>query len=240
MFTRKLKLEIIIHICSKYNSFRDALNLHTVLTYNGFVIIIEPMNRTKHFAAAALALALCFGLYSNVMAKPKNIYAVIKTSLGDITCQLYPDKAPITVKNFVGLANGSGKWIDPKTYEAGNGPLYNGVIFHRVIPDFMVQTGDPLGNGTGGPGYRFEDEFDDSLDFSEPGILAMANSGPNTNGSQFFITVAPTTWLNRKHTIFGEVKDVASQGVVDKIAQSKTDGQDRPATPITINSVTIS
>ena len=200
------------------------------------LIIIDPMKKKAHFVPAALVLVLCFALYSSVVAKPKNIYAVIETSLGNITCQLYPDKAPLTVKNFVRLANGSGKWIDPKTNEAGNGPLYNGVIFHRVIPDFMIQTGDPLGNGTGGPGYRFEDEFDDSLDFSSPGILAMANSGPNTNGSQFFVTVAPCQWLNGKHTIFGKV--TKGYDVAVKISQAQTKN-DRPLSPITIKQIYI-
>ena len=211
--------------------------MHAFLTYNGFVIIIESMDRTKHFAAAALALALCFGLYSNVMAKTKNTYAVIKTSMGDITCQLYPDKAPITVKNFIGLANGSGKWIDPKTFESGNGPLYKGVIFHRVIPNFMIQTGDPMGTGMGGPGYKFQDEIDASLNFSKPGILAMANSGPASNGSQFFITVAPCEWLNGNHTIFGKV--VKGYDIAVKISKAATGENDRPVKPIIIKEITI-
>ncbi len=194
------------------------------------------MNKIIYLSAAVVALALCFALYSSVMAKPKDVFAVIETSMGDITCQLYQDKAPLTVKNFVGLANGTGKWIDPKTNEAGNGPLYSGVIFHRVIPDFMVQTGDPLGNGTGGPGYKFEDEIDDSLDFSSPGILAMANSGPNSNGSQFFITVAPCQWLNGRHTIFGKV--TKGYDVAVKISQVQTKN-DRPLSPVTIKQIYI-
>ena len=185
----------------------------------------------------AVALALCFGLYSNVMAKTKNTYAVIKTNMGDITCQLYTDKAPITVKNFMGLAKGTTKWIDPKTFESGNGPLYNGVIFHRVIPDFMIQTGDPLGNGMGGPGYKFQDEIDASLTFSKPGVLAMANSGPGTNGSQFFITVAPCQWLDGHHTIFGKV--VKGYDVAVKISKVATGENDKPVEPIVIKEISI-
>ncbi|MFA5104393.1 MAG: peptidylprolyl isomerase, partial [Candidatus Margulisiibacteriota bacterium] len=135
----------------------------------------------------------------------KSLYAVFETSLGRITCELYPDKAPLTVKNFTGLAKGSVRWIDPSNELATERPLYNDTVFHRVIPDFMIQGGDPLGNGTGGPGYRFEDEINPTLTFEKKGILAMANSGPNTNGSQFFITVAPAPWLNGRHTIFGRV-----------------------------------
>lgn len=197
---------------------------------------MKLMNPIKCLLIAVVALVLCFGLYSNVMAKTKNTYAVIKTSLGDITCQLYPDKAPMTVKNFTGLANGTGKWIDPKTYEAGNGPLYNGVIFHRVIPNFMIQTGDPLGTGMGGPGYKFGDEIDPSLTFAKPGILAMANSGPGSNGSQFFITVGPCEWLNGNHTIFGKV--VKGYDIAVKISKVTTGENDRPVEPVIIKEIT--
>jgi len=155
------------------------------------------------------------------------MYATIKTSLGDIKVELYPDKAPKTVANFVGLAEGT------KTGK----PFYNGVIFHRVIKDFMIQGGDPLGTGMGGPDYKFEDEIDSSLTFDAPGILAMANSGPNTNGSQFFITIVPTPWLNGKHTIFGKV--ISGQDIVTKIENTPVGPNDKPVTPVTIQSISI-
>ena len=165
--------------------------------------------------------------------------ATLHTNHGDIDIELFPNHAPKTVENFVGLATGSKEWTDPRTGKKSNEKLYDGTVFHRVIAGFMIQGGDPLGQGFGDPGYKFADEFHGELQFDRPYILAMANSGPNTNGSQFFITVAPTTWLNRKHTIFGEVKDAASQAVVDAIATTPTGAQDRPVKAVTINSVTI-
>lgn len=165
--------------------------------------------------------------------------ATLHTSEGDIVIELFPNHAPKTVANFVELATGKREWIDPNTGEKSTANLYDGTVFHRVIAGFMIQGGDPLGTGTGGPGYRFEDEFHPELTFNRPYLLAMANAGPGTNGSQFFITVKDTEWLNRKHTIFGEVKDVASQKVVDKIATTKTGNMDRPVSAIKINSVTI-
>ena len=165
--------------------------------------------------------------------------AVMHTSEGDIRIKLFPDHAPKTVRNFVGLATGTQEWTDPRTRAKSNAPLYDGVVFHRVIAGFMIQGGDPLGTGTGGPGYTFADEFHPELSFDRPYLLAMANAGPGTNGSQFFITVAPTTWLNRKHTIFGEVADAASREVVDKIANAATGRMDRPVTDVVINSITI-
>ena len=165
--------------------------------------------------------------------------ATLHTNLGDITIELFPNHAPKTVANFVELASGKREWVDPRSGEKSTANLYDGTVFHRVIEGFMIQGGDPLGTGTGGPGYRFEDEFHGELVFDRPYILAMANSGPGTNGSQFFITVAPTTWLNRKHTIFGEVKDAASQKVVDAICTTKTGSGDRPIQAVVINSVTI-
>lgn len=159
--------------------------------------------------------------------------------MGDITVELFPNHAPKTVANFVELATGAREWVDPRTGEKTTAHLYDGTVFHRVIANFMIQGGDPLGTGTGGPGYRFADEFHGELNFDRPYLLAMANSGPGTNGSQFFITVAPTAWLNRKHSIFGEVKDAASQKVVDAIATTKTGAGDRPVQAVTINSVTI-
>lgn len=164
--------------------------------------------------------------------------AILKTTLGDITIELFADKSPQTVANFIGLANGTKEWIDPKTNQKVVGKsLYAGTIFHRVIDGFMIQGGDPLGQGIGGPGYKFKDEFDSSLKFDKPYILAMANSGPNTNGSQFFITVAETPWLNNKHTIFGIV--TKGQDVVDKIATTSTNSSDKPLTDIVIKSVEI-
>jgi peptidyl-prolyl cis-trans isomerase A (cyclophilin A) len=165
--------------------------------------------------------------------------ATLHTTLGDIVIELFPNHAPKTVENFVGLATGSKEWSDPRTGKKSNEKLYDGTIFHRVISGFMIQGGDPLGQGFGGPGYQFADEFHGELQFDRPYILAMANSGPGTNGSQFFITVAATACLNRKHTIFGEVKDAASQAVVDKIGATPTGAQDKPLTPVVINSVTI-
>jgi len=150
--------------------------------------------------------------------------ATLHTSKGDIIIELFPDHAPKTVANFVKLAKEN---------------FYNGTVFHRVIAGFMIQGGCPQGTGTGGPGYKFDDEFHGDLQFDKPYLLAMANAGPNTNGSQFFITAAPTTWLNRKHSIFGEVKDASSQAVVDAIETTKTGAMDRPLDPITVNSVTI-
>ena len=166
--------------------------------------------------------------------------ATIKTNLGDINVNLFPDHAPKTVRNFTGLAEGTQEWTDPKVKAKSTAPLYNGTIFHRVIPGFMIQGGDPLGTGTGGPGYRFDDEPHPELTFDKPYLLAMANAGPNTNGSQFFITVAPTTWLNFKHTIFGEVADQPSRDVVDAIAAVETGSQDRPKQDVVIESITIS
>lgn len=167
-------------------------------------------------------------------------FATLHTNLGDIKIELFPLHAPKTVRNFVGLADGTGEWTDLKTGKKANAPLYNGTIFHRVISGFMIQGGDPLGSGRGGPGYQFADEFHPELNFDKPYLLAMANAGPNTNGSQFFITVAPTAWLNRKHTIFGECADQASREVVDKIAQVPTGAQDKPVNDVVINSITIS
>jgi len=144
------------------------------------------------------------------------VYATFKTSMGDIVVKLLPEKAPKTVENFLGLAEGTKEWKDPKSGQTMKKPLYDGTIFHRVIPQFMIQGGDPLGTGTGGPGYKFADEIGPDNKFSKPGLLAMANAGPNTNGSQFFITEVPTPWLDRGHTIFGEV--VNGFDLVTKIA----------------------
>ncbi|MFC8239638.1 MULTISPECIES: peptidylprolyl isomerase [Streptomyces] len=170
----------------------------------------------------------------------EQLYATLKTNNGDIEVRLLPNHAPKTVKNFVELAKGEREWTNPETGEKSTAKLYDGTVFHRVISGFMIQGGDPLGNGTGGPGYQFEDEFHPDLSFDKPYLLAMANAGPGTNGSQFFITVAPTTWLNRKHTIFGEVNDGASQKVIDAIATAQTNPRtDRPVNDVVIESVVV-
>jgi peptidyl-prolyl cis-trans isomerase A (cyclophilin A) len=168
----------------------------------------------------------------------KDLYATLETSEGTIVVKLFSKDAPKTVANFVGLATGEKEWKDPTSLQMTKKPLYDGTIFHRVIPNFMIQGGDPLGQGTGGPGYNFEDEFQSDRVFSKPGILAMANRGPNTNGSQFFITVAATEWLNKRHTIFGEV--VKGYETVEKISKASTTGPNKPITPVVIKKVTIS
>jgi peptidyl-prolyl cis-trans isomerase A (cyclophilin A) len=161
------------------------------------------------------------------------------TSLGDIRLILFKDQAPKTVRNFLELAEGNKEWTDPRTKSKTTAKLYDGTIFHRVISGFMIQGGDPLGKGIGGPGYNFADEFNSELTFDRPYLLAMANAGPNTNGSQFFITVVPTAWLTMKHSIFGEVADQASREVVDAIGAVETASQDRPKVDVVINSVTV-
>ena len=166
--------------------------------------------------------------------------ATLHTSAGPIRLNLFPNHAPKTVRNFVGLATGRSEYTDPRTGGPGSGPYYDGTVAHRVIDGFMVQMGDPTGTGRGGPGYTFEDEFHPELSFNRPYLLAMANAGPGTNGSQFFITVGATEWLNRKHTIFGEVADDASARVVDAIAGTATDPNDRPRTDVVIERVEVS
>ncbi|GGR74495.1 peptidyl-prolyl cis-trans isomerase [Streptomyces humidus] len=170
----------------------------------------------------------------------EQLYATLKTNHGDIQIRLFPDHTPKTVRNFVELATGERAWVNPETGAKSTDKLYDGTVFHRVISGFMIQGGDPLGNGTGGPGYQFEDEFHPDLRFDRPYLLAMANAGPATNGSQFFITVSPTAWLTRKHTIFGEVTDPASRKVVDAIAATPTNPRtDRPLTDVVIESVVV-
>lgn len=170
----------------------------------------------------------------------EQLYATLKTNNGDIVVRLLPNHAPKTVKNFVELAEGTREWTHPATGKKAAEKLYDGTVFHRVISGFMIQGGDPLGNGTGGPGYEFGDEFHPDLAFNKPYLLAMANAGPGTNGSQFFITVAPTTWLTGKHSIFGEVVDDASKKVVDTIAAAATNPRtDRPLQDVVIESVVV-
>ena len=164
--------------------------------------------------------------------------ATFDTSEGTFKVKLYDDKAPKTVANFVGLAEGTREWTDPKTGKPATKPFYDGLVFHRVIDGFMIQGGCPMGNGMGGPGYKFADEFGLGLRHDRDGLLSMANSGPNTNGSQFFITLAPTPWLDNKHAIFGEVTEGIE--IVRAIGKIKTGAQDRPAKEIVVKSVTIS
>lgn len=197
-----------------------------------------------------ISLLLAVAASSNVMAaegakkehdgkkeKGKEMFATMTTSMGTIKLKLFSDKAPKTVENFVGLAEGTKEWTDPKSGKKEKKPLYDGTVFHRVIKKFMIQGGDPLGNGTGGPGYQFGDEFSPDLKHTKPGILSMANAGPGTNGSQFFITVEPTPWLDGKHTIFGEV--VEGLDVVKKISETKTGANDKPAEAVVVKSVKI-
>jgi peptidyl-prolyl cis-trans isomerase A (cyclophilin A) len=182
------------------------------------------------------------------MATPTAV-ATLHTNHGDIVVNLFGDHAPRTVQNFTGLADGSQDWTDPSTGKPGDGPLYRNVVFHRIIPGFMIQGGDPLGLGTGGPGYTFNDEIHPELTFAKPYLLAMANAGlrrnaitgqaEGTNGSQFFITTDPTPWLQGKHTIFGEVADDASRQVVDTISAVPTGAADRPVEPVVIESIDI-
>jgi len=172
------------------------------------------------------------------MARQPGLYAIFDTTQGTIVCRLFEQEAPKTVQNFTDLAEGKREWTHPATRQKSKDRLYDGTIFHRVIPNFMIQGGDPMGNGMGGPGYQFEDETKGSPHkFDKPGKLAMANAGPNTNGSQFFITVAATDWLTGNHTIFGEV--VEGQDVVSKITAVPRNRQDRPNQDVKVNSVKI-
>jgi peptidyl-prolyl cis-trans isomerase A (cyclophilin A) len=171
------------------------------------------------------------------LTRPAGTYAVFSTTLGTIVCKLFEKEAPKTVANFIGLAEGSKEFRDSQSGKPSKRPFYDGLIFHRVIPDFMIQGGCPAGIGTGGPGYKFEDEFHPSLRHNKPGKLSMANSGPNTNGSQFFITVAATPWLDDRHSIFGEV--VEGQDVANRISKVARDRQDRPLEPVVIERITI-
>jgi peptidyl-prolyl cis-trans isomerase A (cyclophilin A) len=171
------------------------------------------------------------------LTRAPGTYATLETSQGNIVCRLYEKEAPQTVANFIGLAEGTKEFTDPRTNQKAKRPFFDGLAFHRVIPNFMIQGGCPLGTGTGGPGYRFADEFNASLRHDKAGKLSMANSGPGTNGSQFFVTVAPTPWLDNKHTIFGEV--IEGQDVAEKISELPRDSSDRPRTPVTLQHVRI-
>jgi peptidyl-prolyl cis-trans isomerase A (cyclophilin A) len=170
--------------------------------------------------------------------------ATLHTTQGDIRVNLFGNHAPKTVKNFLGLATGEKEWTDPRTGAKGSGPLYSDIIFHRIIPGFMIQGGDPTGTGTGGPGYEFDDEISPELNFSQPYMLAMANAGKRggkgTNGSQFFLTTGATTWLQGAHTIFGVVADDESRQVVDRLGAVPTDGRDRTLEDQLLTGITIS
>jgi peptidyl-prolyl cis-trans isomerase A (cyclophilin A) len=194
----------------------------------------------KRVVMAICAIALAGGIAAAQETKKAGgkPYAKFETSEGNFTIELFEKDAPKTVANFIGLAEGTKEWTDPRTGEKVKKPYYNGLTFHRVIANFMIQGGDPLGTGTGGPGYKFADEFQSGRKLDKAGILAMANAGPNTNGGQFFITLAPTTWLNGKHTVFGEVTE--GMDVVEKIGATKTTKPgDKPVKPIVVKSVKI-
>ena len=179
------------------------------------------------------------GVQAHVSPQPTGPTVLFDTSMGRITCKLFSKEAPETVANFIGLAEGTKDWTDPRTKQKMHGkPLYDGTTFHRVIPEFMIQGGDPLGDGTGDPGYLFKDELDPNLNFDVPGRLAMANSGPDTNGSQFFITEVPTEYLNQKHSIFGQC-DEHSVLIVQSIARVERDSNDKPLAPVLLKKVTI-
>ena len=195
----------------------------------------------KKFLALCVGLMIVTGISGTGYAADKKLapgtYVVFDTTLGKITCLFYEKEAPKTVQNFIGLTEGTKEWTDPKTGQKMKKPFYDGLIFHRVIQNFMVQGGDPLGIGIGGPGYQFEDEFAPNLKFDGPGRLAMANAGPGTNGSQFFITQVPTPWLDGHHTIFGQVVD--GQEIVDKMVAVPKGPNDKPLTDIVMKKVTI-
>ena len=187
--------------------------------------------------SAVLALLAATVVAQTAAPASNHPTAIIETSKGNITCELFPDKAPITVKNFIGLATGTKDWTSPTSHAKKHGvPLYDGTIFHRVIPDFMIQGGDPRGDGTGDAGYEFKDEFSD-LHFDVPGRLAMANSGPNTNSSQFFITQVPTPHLNNHHTIFGQCGPISLIGEIARVPRNQTN--DKPFTPVKITHIKI-
>jgi peptidyl-prolyl cis-trans isomerase A (cyclophilin A) len=184
-----------------------------------------------------LAAAIGWTQRAAPVEREPGLYATIQTSMGPIVCRLFEKEAPLAVSNFTGLAQGTKAWTDPRTRTQVKRPLYSSTIFHRVVPGFLIQGGDPLGNGMGDPGYTFKDEFAPALQFDRPGRLAMINAGPNTNGSQFFITERPTPHLNNLHTIFGQV--VEGQEVVSRISQVPRDANDKPRTPVVIKSIRV-
>ena len=196
----------------------------------------------KMLLLAQVGFALAFAGISSPLAMAQSkrkpgLYAIFQTNQGTIVCELYDKDAPITVKNFVDLAEGAKEWKDPRTGAMKKTHYFDGIVFHRVIPEFMIQGGDPTGTGTGGPGYKFQDEFSPKLKFDKPGRLAMANAGPGTNGSQFFITEGNTEFLNNKHTIFGQV--IEGMDNVKKIARVPRNASDKPNQPVVIEKLTI-
>ena len=210
----------------------------SVLVCIAFSFAVAQTSTTTHKASTAHRTASTTQSTAPQATPAENPKAIFHTTAGDLTCELFPKQAPKTVANFIGLANGTKEWTNPDTRKLQKGvPLYNGTIFHRVIPNFMIQGGDPLANGQGGPGYSFEDEFSPDLKFDVPGRLAMANSGPATNGSQFFITEVPTPHLDGRHTIFGQCTPESVE-LVKHIARKAADPRDnRPYDPVKINNI---
>jgi peptidyl-prolyl cis-trans isomerase A (cyclophilin A) len=209
---------------------RSLLNVALVISLLAAPAFAQTTTKKKPATKAPAAPAI-------KLDHPPGVYAVFDTTMGRIVCRLFPDKAPLTVKNFIDLTNGKKRWFDEKKNAWAERRYYDGLIFHRVIPNFMIQGGDQMGTGRGNIGFTFKDEFHPELKFDRPGLLAMANAGPNTNGGQFFITVAPADWLNNRHTIFGEV--VEGQDVVVKISEVPRGENDKPTTPVVMNKVTI-
>ena len=205
----------------------------------GAILLCQPYRQNQQETLQGRSKNVNFKASLPPVALPQEagLYAVIYTSMGNIVCRLYQDEAPKTVANFRSLATGTKAWKDPETGKMRHTPLYSGTTFHRVIPDFMIQGGDPEGDGNGGPGYEFGNEIAAGKDFAQPGVLAMANSGPDTNGSQFFITVAPAEHLNGKYSIFGQL--VSGQEVADAISRVPRNEEDRPDTPVTIRAIAI-
>ena len=215
------------------------MNFKNTLLLSAAALVLAASALAQTSSKPADALPDAPAATAAAMTHPNGPTVVMDTSMGRITCRFFQQQAPKAVANFIALAQGSKDWTDPVTNKVQHSkPLYDGTIFHRVIPEFMIQGGDPAGTGMGDPGYKFEDEFDPNLGFDVPGRLAMANSGPNTNGSQFFITEVPTTYLNGKHTIFGQC-DGPSLDVVKSIARVQRDGDDKPVTPVVLKKVTI-
>ncbi len=204
-----------------------------------FVVFIFACSSHKVVSEHSQVIDLKKENTENKITEKKAMKALIETSMGNIEIELFEDKSPVTVANFVGLAEGTKEFTDLKTGKKTKKRFYDGLTFHRVIPDFMIQGGCPLGTGTGGPGYKFEDETKNGLKFNKPGLLAMANSGPNTNGSQFFITEVSTPWLDGNHTIFGQVAGIKDLEIVKEIARTECDMRDNPVEPVVINKITI-
>jgi len=204
-----------------------------------FVVFIFACSSNKIISDNSRVADLKKENTENKITEKKAMKALIETSMGDIEIELFEDKSPVTVANFVGLAEGTKEFTDLKTGKKTKKRFYDGLTFHRVIPDFMIQGGCPLGTGTGGPGYKFEDETKNGLKFNKPGLLAMANSGPNTNGSQFFITEVSTPWLDGNHTIFGQVAGIKDLEIIKEIARVECDMRDNPVEPVVINKITI-